>query len=401
MTALKDTVAISGIGRSPYRRDRDVTELSMVTDAVIEAIRDAGLTRDAIDGVVGGGVLTGGVDPATVVSALGLPQVTFWAPCKPPIVNALMSAVHAVASGTCRAVVVYHSMYRLAATPFRARAAFGLPDGRASTGDGHTDSEPWGMFGSTGYAAWAARYLAEFGRTRDDLSLIPRNDRRNAADNPGAVIQAPMSHDDYLAARMIREPLCLYDMDVPIDGADAFVVTAADLAADLPTVPVLVHALAMGMTAHPEEHLTADIRNTGQQVAAAALRARSDLWIDDVDVFLPYDGFSIIALRAFESYGFCADGEAGDFLRDNWDAEQGRILLRGRVPVNPHGGSLSEGGSQGAGHLREAVVQLRGTADRRQVDGAASALLAPGGFFFNAQAVVLRREAPLPAAAPA
>ncbi|MBY8862902.1 thiolase family protein [Nocardia sp. CA2R105] len=395
MTTLKDTVAISGIGRSPYARDRDTTELAMVTDAVVEAIRDSGLPREAIDGVVGGGVITGGVDPATVVSALGLPQVTFWAPCRPPIVNGLMSAVHAVAAGTCRAVVVYHSMYRLSPAPFRARAALGLPDGRAATGDGHTDAEPWGMFGSTGYAAWAARYLAEFGRTREDLSLIPLNNRRNAADNPGAVMRTPMSREDYLSARMIREPLCLYDMDVPIDGADAFVLTSAEVAADLPTVPVLVHALAMGMTAHPEEHLTADLRKTGQQVTAAALRARSDLWIDDVDVFLPYDGFSIITLRAFESYGFCADGEAGDFLRENWDRKQGRILLRGRVPVNPHGGSLSEGGSQGSGHVREAVVQLRGDAGSRQVDGAASALLTPGGFFFNAQAAVLRREAPL------
>ncbi|MCX0272795.1 thiolase family protein [Nocardia zapadnayensis] len=396
MTALKDTVAISGIGRSPYARDRGTTELSMVTDAVIEAIRDSGLPREAIDGVVGSGVMTGGVDTATVVSALGLPNVTFWASAKPPIVNGLMSAVHAVAAGTCRAVVVYHSMYRLGAGKFRERAAFGLPDGRASTGDGHTDSEPWGMFGSTGYAAWASRYLTEFGRSREDLSLIPLNGRRNAADNPGAVMRTPMSREDYFGARMIREPLCLYDMDVPIDGADAFVITAADLAADLPTVPVLVHALAMGMTAHPEEHLTADLRDTGQQATAAALRARSDLWIDDVDVFLPYDGFSIITLRAFESYGFCADGEAGDFLRDNWDTGEGRILLRGRVPVNPHGGSLSEGGSQGAGHLREAVVQLRGDAGNRQVDGAASAMLTPGGFFFNAQGVVLRREAPLP-----
>jgi acetyl-CoA acetyltransferase len=398
MRTLKDAVAISGIGRSPYARDREATELSMVTDAVVEAIRDAGLSRDQIDGVVGGGVLTGGVDPATVVASLGLPSITFWAPCRPPIVNALMAAVHAVAAGTCRAVVVYHSMYRLGAAPFRQRAAFGLPDGRAATGDGHADSEPWGMFGPTGYAAWAARYLAEFGRTREDLSLIPLNDRRNAADNPGAVLRSPMTREDYFAARMVREPLCLYDMDVPVDGADAFVVTAADLAADLPTVPVLVHAIAMGMTAHPEEHLTADLRDTGQQVAAAALRANSDLWIDDVDVFLPYDGFSIIALRVFESYGFCDDGEAGDFLRDNWDPGQGRVLLRGRVPVNPHGGSLSEGGSQGAGHVREAVVQLRGAAGTRQVDGASSALLAPGGFFFNAQGLVLRREAALPAA---
>ena len=97
-----------------------------------------------------------------------------------------------------------------------------------------------------------------------------------------------------------------------------------------------------------------------------------------------------MALRCFESYGFCGPGEAGAFLADNWDADQNRIMIKGRVPVNTHGGSLSEGGSQGAGHLREAVTQLRGQPGHRQVPGAQAALLTPGGFFFNAQALVLR-----------
>ena len=72
-----------------------------------------------------------------------------------------------------------------------------------------------------------------------------------------------MTMDDYLAARMVREPLCLFDMDVPIDGADAFVVTTAERAKDLPQRPVLVHAATMGMAHHPEEHLTADLASTG------------------------------------------------------------------------------------------------------------------------------------------
>lgn len=137
-----------------------------------------------------------------------------------------------------------------------------------------------------------------------------------------------------------------------------------------------------------------DFGGSGQLVAARALQERSDLWIDDVDVFLPYDGFTVITLRCFEVYGFCHDGEAGDLLAENWDEEQGRVLLKGRVPVNPHGGSLSEGGSQGAGHVREAVLQLRGDAGPRQVPDARSALLTPGGMFFNAQGLVLRADGP-------
>jgi acetyl-CoA acetyltransferase len=90
-----------------------------------------------------------------------------------------------------------------------------------------------------------------------------------------------------------------------------------------------------------------------------------------------------VALRCFESYGFCGPGEAGAYLADNWDADENRVKIRGRVPVNTHGGSLSEGGSQGAGHLREAVTQLRGQAGSRQVPGARVALLTPGGASFS------------------
>jgi acetyl-CoA acetyltransferase len=391
--AVKDRVAIAGLGRSPYARDRgEVTELGMVLDAGVEAIQDAGLTAADIDGVVGGGLYTGGIDPVVVASALGLTDVTWWAPARPPIVNHLSAAVHALASGSCTAVLVYHSVYRLGRDPFRARAGMGLPDGRAGLGDGHSESEPWGMYGSIGYAAWAARYLAEFGRSRNDFALVAINGRSNAADNPEAVMRDPLTLADYLDGRMVREPLCLYDMDLAIDGADAFVLTTTERARDLPRPAVLVHALAMGMADHPEEHLMTDFQHTGQAVVARALRARSDLWIDDVDVFLPYDGFSMIALRCFESYGFCGDGEAGDFLAAEWSDVRNRVLLKGRVPVNPHGGSLSEGGTQGAGHLREAVRQLRGDAGARQVADARAALLTPGGFFFNAQGLVLRAD---------
>jgi acetyl-CoA acetyltransferase len=394
----KDKVAIAGVGLSPYARDRGATtELSMVLEAAVAAVRDAGLTAADIDGVVGGGLLTGGIDPAAVVSALGLPAVTWWARAAPPIMNHLVAAMNAVWSGACEVALVYHSVYRVGgfsrsagADPFRLRATFGLPDGRAATGEGHSDGEPWSMHGSAGYAAWAGRYLAEFGAKREYFGHIAINDRSNASANGNAVMRGPLTMADYLSGRMVREPLCLYDMDVPVDGADAFIVTSAQRARDLPGLPVLIHAATMGMTAPPEEHLAAGWDATGQAVAARDLQAKSDLWLNDIDLFFPYDGFTIVALRCFESYGFCGPGEAGPFLEDNWDAAENRIKINGRVPVNTHGGSLSEGGSQGAGHVREAVNQLRGRAGQRQVPGARVALLTPGGFFFNAQGLVLR-----------
>jgi acetyl-CoA acetyltransferase len=396
----KDALAFAGVGRSPYSRDRGATtELTMLLEACTSAITDAGLTAADIDGVVGAGLLTGGIDPSVVVSALGLPSVSWWHKTVPPIMNHVVAAMNAVWTGACDTALVYHSCYRLggnsrgaAADPFRSRATLGLPDGRAQFGDGHTDAEPWGMSGSAGYAAWAGRYLEKYGVPREQLGLVAINGRSNALANDNAVMRTPLTMPDYLAARMIREPLCLLDMDVPIDGADAFIITSTERARDLPQPPVLIHAASMGMTAHPEEHLAADLSQTGQAVAARDLRAKSDLWTDDMDVFLPYDGFSIVALRCFESYGLCGVGEAGEYLTKHWDETANRVLIGGRVPVNPHGGSLSEGGTQGAGHVHEAIAQLRGQAGRRQVPHARVALLTPGGFFFNAQGMVLRAE---------
>jgi acetyl-CoA acetyltransferase len=263
--------------------------------------------------------------------------------------------------------------------------------GSLSPGAAHGGPGPESIAGAVGYTAWASRYVHEYGTTREQLALVALNGRANALRNPAAAMHEPMTMDDYLSARMIRWPLCLYDMDVPVDGADAFIVTTAERARDLPHPPVLVHAVTQGMIASNDEEQQPSLRESGQRVVIDALRARSELWLDDVDVYFPYDGFSIIALNWIESAGWCGPGEAADFLSQHWDKESGRVLIDGRVPVNPHGGALSEGGTQGSGHVREAVHQLQGRAGDRQVPGARTALVTPGGFFFNAQGMVLRR----------
>jgi acetyl-CoA acetyltransferase len=226
------------------------------------------------------------------------------------------------------------------------------------------------------------------------MGYVAVNSRTNAMANPAAAMRDPLTMEDYLSARMIRSPLCLYDMDVAVDGGDAFIITTAERARDLPLPPVLVNAIVLGMTDKNDEDQTPSLRRHGQQVTVDALKAKSDFWIDDVDVFYPYDGFSFITLNWFENVGYCGPGEAGSFIADNWVAGEdgtGRILIKGRVPVNTHGGSLSEGGTQGTGHLREAVHQLQGLAGDRQVEGAQRALVSIGGFFFNAEGITLRR----------
>ena len=114
------------------------------------------------------------------------------------------------------------------------------------------------------------RYLHDYGYGRETLGCIALNSRTNAAANPNAVFREPMTMADYLDGRMVRDPLCVYDMDVPIDGADAFVVTTTERARDLPQPPVLVHAATLGHTDYGSEEQLRDLDHAGQVVVAAA-----------------------------------------------------------------------------------------------------------------------------------
>jgi len=241
------------------------------------------------------------------------------------------------------------------------------------------------------YAAWASRYIHEYDARREDFGRVALNGRAGALRNPLATMKSPLSMEDYLQARMIREPLCMLDMDVPVDGADAFVLTTVERARELQRDPVVIHAATVGLVGDNDEDQLRSLRRHGQHVVVESLRAKSDIWLPDVDVFFPYDGFSIITLGWIENMGYCKPGGAGRFLEENWDDEAGCVMIDGRVPINPHGGSLSEGATRGSGHLREAVMQLRGDAGERQVADARSALIGCGGFFFNSQGAVLRR----------
>ena len=383
---MKDRVAIASAATTGFTpRNTERSQLSYALEACVAAVRDAGLTAADIDGLCGSVP-----DAPTIQNALGIPEVTWFANPVIPFVNQLAAATAAVHSGLCETVLCYHAAYRLAwntasalKDPFRRGLALAAPKGGPA---------PETIAGAVGYTAWASRYMHEYGIKREHFGYVAINDRTNAARNPAAAMREPITMDDYLHARMIRWPLCLLDMDVPVDGADAFVITTTERARDLALKPVLVHAVTLGMTDKNVEDQAASLRDHGQQVVVAALKAKSDFWIDDVDVYFPYDGFTPITLNWFENAGWCGPGEAGAFLEKHWDAEGQRILINGRVPVNPHGGALSEGGTQGSGHLREAVHQLQGLAGERQVAGAQRALVTAGGFFFNAQGTALRTE---------
>ena len=320
-----------------------------------------------------------------LATSLGLTDVTHFSKPTPVVMNSIVDAMNAVYSGSCDTVLVCSSMLRL---PWNSRSAANDPfRSHFVTGGGGGIPETIRM--APAYTAWASRYMHEYGVGKEPFGRFAVNMRTNAAQNPIAAMRTPMTLDDYYAARMIRWPLSMLDMDVPVDGADALVLTTAERAKSLPHPAVLIHAATIGLGTSDEDQLPSLARH-GQHVVVEALKAKSDIWIDDIDVFFPYDGFTIITVGWLENTGFCAPGEAAKFLADNWDDDAGRIVIDGRIPVNPHGGSLSEGATRGTGHIREAVTQLRGEAGDRQVPGARAALVTPGGFFFNSQGAILR-----------
>ena len=383
---VKDQIAIVGLGTTPFAREiTGRTPGSLALEACKNAVLDAGLTAADIDGICGSTI----VNAAYVQSGLGIPKIRWWANVPVPFTAHMIEGMNAVFSGACTTALLYHAVYRnpsisrsAANDPFRARAG--------GAGLGGAEVNPDSLSGVMGYPAWAGRYLHEFGAKREHLGLVAINNRTNASMNEHAPLRHPISMEDYLNARMIRWPLGMLDMDLPIDGADAFVVTTAERARDLAKKPVYIHAATVGQTDRPEEELTTDLRHTGQNVVLEALWDKSDLKLEDTDVFFPYDGFTIITLRWIENVGYCGIGEAGAFLESHWDKQANRAMIHGRVPMNTHGGSLSEGGTQGSGHFREAAAQLRGEAGDRQAPECKMALLTPGGFFFNSGGAILR-----------
>lgn len=382
-----DQVAVCGIGTTPYSRDAGKSLRKLTLEAAMAAIRDAGLVAHDIDGIVGS---TSTMDSHAVQSALGIREIAWSVNLRIPFTAMVMQATNAILAGVCNTVLAYHATFRTAGT---SRAAASDPlRARLDLADSRPDSDPDQVTAPVGHGLWARRYIEEFGAKREHLGLVAINSRSNARLNPHAAIRAPLTMDEYLTASPLRAPLTKFDMDYPIDGADAFVITRLQQARSLPQPPVLIHAVTQGLIPYASIDQLPNLRYTGQDVTMKHLWERSEISLSDVDLFLPYDGFTIISLKWLEAVGYCEVGEAGPFLEDNWNEAAQRIEIGGRIPVNTHGGSLSEGGLQGANHVREAVVQLRGQAGERQVSRAGAALVTLGTFFHNAGAMILRKD---------
>jgi acetyl-CoA acetyltransferase len=360
--------AISGIGKSQVGRRLGRTAIDLTVEACLGAIADAGLSVHDIDGLSTYPGGERGPSGSALQDSLGLEVNWHNGGAEGPAqLGALVNACMAVATGLARHVLVFHTMV--------ASSSTGINEGGGARVGGEMQ---WlRPFNATSPANWHALeaqwHFDTYGTNRDQLGWIPVTLRANATQNPLAVYREPMTLDDYLAARMISSPLCLFDCDVPIDGATAFVVSTADYAPDAPYVCAHVHALGTARHARPLWDQWEDSAG-GTRDAARQLWSRADVSPADVDVAELYDGFSIMLLTWLEELGFCGRGEGGAFVEGGR-----RISLGGDLPVNTDGGQLSAGRLHGFGLVHEAVQQLRRACGVRQVPDAEVAVVSNGG----------------------
>ncbi len=210
----------------------------------------------------------------------------------------------------------------------------------------------------------------------EDFGRVSVADRRHASTNPAAYFyQRPITLADHQRSRWIVEPLRLLDCCQETDGGQAVVVTTVERARDLPHPPAVVAAAAQG-SARGQESMTSFAREdiTGlpeMGLVARQLWAQSGLRPADVQTAVIYDHFTPFVLVQLEEFGFCARGEAREFIAD------GAIEMGGRLPVNTHGGQLGEAYLHGMNGIAEAARQIRGSAVN-QVAGATNVLVTAG-----------------------
>ncbi len=368
---------LSGVGRSAIGRRLMVDPLSLTIDACLDAVADAGLTLDDIDGLSTypgpgpGGMSEGGA--TAVEEALRLRPTWHNGGIElPGQGGAVIAAMLAVASGLCRHVLCFRTVWE--STAATLGIGYGGGGGRIS-GPLHEWRAPFGAMSAANWIAMnATHYLHRYGASREVLGWIAINGRTNAGRNPYAIYRDPMTMDDYLSARPISDPFGLYDCDVPCDASVAVVVSDASVASDLPHPAIRVEAVGTQITDRVSWDQDTIVHEPQVVGPGAHVWTRTSLRPDDVDVALVYDGFTFNAISWIEALGFCGFGEAPDWL----DGGR-RIALDGEVPVNPHGGQLSEGRTHGFGFLYEAVTQLRHDAGDRQVPGARTAVVTSGG----------------------
>lgn len=387
-------MAIVGAAVSSITRRTDRPLGGLVREACLGALSEAGLGVSDVTGVATypfpgyfvrnamAGVDLVGVP--WVVDHLRMENLKWYSESNEGLIGAgIIEGVNAIISGVCDVVVVWRAMSRAP-----GRSNFGGPSpGTTVSGDAQY-SAPYKMSaGVITHALAYDRYQQLYGATREEMATMVLSQRRKASLNPQALYgQVKLTFDEYMDSRLISDPLCLYDCDVPVYGAAALVLTSAERAKDLASRPAYISGVSIN-TFHMGKILGGfymlQDRMAAGQATAKRLWQTAGIGPGDVDVAELYDGFAPSTWYWLEAAGFCGEGEAHSFIQN------GTIEVDGALPLNTFGGSLSEGRMHGMGHIIEATRQVTGNAGPRQVKDAELAVVFDGSPLLRGSALAL------------
>jgi acetyl-CoA acetyltransferase len=386
---LREAACIVGIGETAVCRKpgSGLSQMALQLKAIAAALEDAGLRARDIDGIMP----FPNLGRAEAFAAnLGCGNLRFAATLNlggAAPVAALRVAAMAVASGGADYVLVPGGWNGYSGARTREIAATDVDSipGAAIARDHYL---PYGLSAPPQwYALMAQRHMHEHGTREEQLGAVALAMRKHAQLNPNALMRGkPLTMDEYLASPMITSPYRLLDCCLETDGAAAYIVTSAARARDLRQRPVVIMGAASGQPYPADDIINrADFDRIGLTNAAPEAFAMAGVAPADADFAQIYDCFTFEVIQQIEEAGFCKRGEGGAFV------ENGGIELGGRLPVNTHGGLLSQAHLLGIGHVVEAVRQLRGEAGERQVRGAEIGVVTGWGDFGDGSIAVLRR----------
>lgn len=390
---LEKQTVISGVGQSAIGRRLPRSGLQLTIDAVKAALADAGLSVKDIDGVSSWPgqmeASSPGFSPVSITElreAMGLRLNWYCAGYEATQMSGIINACMAVASGQARHVLCFRTMTESSAMAKGSRSSL-VGSGQNRVSGPFQWQVPFKAFSASNWVGLvASRYAHEFKLQREQLAQIALNARRNAQLNASAVYRDPLTLEDYLSARMVSTPLCLFDCDVPIDGSTAIIVSHIDTIPDLKNKPIRFEAICGPLIGRDTWDQQADLTRFAADECGKRLWQRTDLKPSDVDFAELYDGFSFLTLLWLEGLGFCGRGEAGSFIEGGQ-----RISREGELPLATHGGQLSAGRTHGLGYFHEAVKQLRGQAGCHQLAGDRKvAVVANGGGPIAGAAILVR-----------
>jgi acetyl-CoA acetyltransferase len=363
---------IAGVGMAPFGRHPDKTVADLGVEAALEALVDASLPWRAIEGMycaAAGAGLTPGTRVSAALGLTGIPVVN--------IDNASASGSSAFRSA-CRDVDTGAADIVLAVGVGKSGRTLRLDGGVGAPEPGTAEYRErqigmmQGVLPPAGvFAMRTRRRMHEFGSRIEQFALVAVKNRKHAALNPYAQMRGPLTLEDVLNARMVADPLTIPHCCPVGDGGAAAIVVSERKARELgisPAVRVMASAfrtptLAGVMNAQDADTTTATVR---QAYAQAGLGPK------DIDLVQVHDAFTVEEIEYCESMGFCEPGEGEAAV------ERGDLSIGGRIPFSTDGGLLSRGhplGPTGLAQVHETVLQLRGAAGLRQVEGARTGLL--------------------------